>query len=192
MSQGIIFDYYQYKHQIWTCEECGWAGPGSILEVGEVFEVLHELNCPQCDTRMGYVPHPTLKQARANFENLPDDEKLQVKYLESMIDEFDRVCLKSPEQLPEITESNFSLIWDEEDRYSVIKHEGRKIFVEPIIFQDYERFDTVVRILKDRYGDALKGVHPTPAAYATLCGDKLGAGSVMNDYHAKLFGYKFM
>lgn len=191
MSQGIIFDYYQHRKQTWTCEACGWTGLGSALEIGEVYDTLHELDCPQCHIRMGCVPHPTIEEARANWANLPDDEKRQVELLEKMIDEFDRVCLKTPEQLPDITEADFVLVWDAEEGNTVIKHQGQPVFVEPIIFEGFERYEVVVGILKSRYGDALKGVHPTRAAYETLCGDKLGAGNLMKTFHYGAFGHEF-
>jgi hypothetical protein len=191
MSQGIIFDYYQHRQQTWTCNQCEWTGPGSALEVGEVFEALHELDCPQCHTCMGCVAHPTLKEARANWEKVPEHDKRQVKYIEKMIEEFDRLCLKSPEQLPEIASDDFVLVWDAEGGNTVIKHKGQAVFAEPIRYQDFERYEDVVGILKVRYGDSLKGVHPTPAAYENLCGDSITAGGRLKAFHAEVFGNEF-
>lgn len=191
MSPGIIFDYCQHIQQTWTCDACGWSGLGSELEIGEVYDTLHELDCPQCHTRMGCVPHPTLKEARANWGKVPEHDKRQVEYLEKMIEEIDRLCLKSPEQLPDIQSDDFVLVWDAEEGKTVIRHQGQLVFVEPIHFEDFKRFEVVVGILKARYGDALKGVQPTRAAYENLCGDSITAGGRLKAFYSEIFGRAF-
>lgn len=90
--------------------------------------------------------------------------------------------------MPEITAPGFKLVWDGENDRAVIKHEGQVVFSEPIRYDDPERFETVVGILKSRYGDALQGVKLTPVALDIICGDKLGALSRLKTCHAKLFG----
>lgn len=183
----MIFDYFKYENQSCSCTHCAWTGVGSEMEVGEVFHDLHEVDCPHCHSRIGVVPYPTIKEARANWESLRPEEKSQVKIIERGQREFDRLCLKTPDQLPEVTAPNFALTWDVLDGNTVLKHEDRVLFIEPSFFEGYDRFEEVVTILKDRYGAALKGVHLTQSAYEMLCGDKIWAVDLLKRFHANSF-----
>lgn len=185
---GAIFDYYQYKKQSHTCPKCGWVGSGASLEIGEVFDILYEVECPHCHAYLGCVPNPTIEQAREHWSELPDHEKHQLEMIEAMCNEFDGRCLKSAEQLPDIESPEFILVWDTADGNVTILNGCQVIFVEPMIYQGYERYEEMVTILKERYGHALRGVHPTARSYEPLCGDKTGAASRLEDFHTKVFG----
>ena len=158
------------------------------MEIGEVFDGLHELDCPRCHCQIGVVRYPTIKESRANWEDLPFEEQEVTENLERRQIEFDGLCLKRSDQLPEIKAEDFALTWDVSGGNSIIRHNDRIVFVEPSVFEGYERFKEVITILKDRYGPALKGVHLTRSAYHELCGDKLWAGNLMESFHADSFG----
>jgi len=88
--------------------------------------------------------------------------------------------LREPEQLPEIDEDSFTLVWDNEysnpdDRRTLIKHGETLIFSEPARWEEYERFAEAADVLKARYGHRLKDLVPTPASEDWLFGDKLRA-----------------
>lgn len=186
-----IFDYYQYKKQSHTCPKCGWVGSGESLEIGEVFDTLYEVECPHCYAYLGCVPNPNIEQAREHWSELPDQEKHQLGMIEAMCNEFDRRWLKGPEQLPDIAGDSFTLIWDMIGEDITIRNGNQVVFTEPSIYQGYERFEEVVSILKERYGDALKGVVPTKRSLEPLCGDKTGAASRLEKFHEEIFGSSF-
>lgn len=186
-----IFDYYQYRKQNHSCVKCGWVGSGENLEIGEVFDTLYEVECPHCHTYLGCVPNPTIEEARKHWSELPDHEKHQLEMLEAMCNEFDRQCLKSADQLPDIQSPDFTLVWDTTDGKVSIRNGSQVVFVEPMIYEGYERYEEVVTILKEKYGEALRGVHPTVHSYEPLCGDKSSAAHRLENFHREVFGTNF-
>jgi hypothetical protein len=180
--------WHTYKAQRFCCKTCGWQGLGSDLELGEEFDQLVELNCPQCETKLSFVMYPTLADSRANWSNLSDEEKEQVQQIENARARFDALCLKTPGQLPDITLPAFTLVWDLADDMTLLRLRDQVIFSEPAAFEGYERFENVARILTERYGAALRDLQPSEASETWLYGDSLSAEERLARFRHSLFG----
>ncbi|CAG0955900.1 hypothetical protein BURK2_00464 [Burkholderiales bacterium] len=185
----MTLTWHTYTDQHFGCNECGWQGKGDALIYGDSFSDLVELDCPACQTKVSFVMYPTLAESRANWERLSAAEKAWVETIEKARAEFDAICLKTPEQLPAIEEPEFSLAWDMSDEgQTVLRLADRVIFSEPPVFEGYERFEEVARILKARYGTALRDLVPTQASATYLYGDSLTASDRIAGFRRELFG----
>lgn len=184
--------YYTYKEELFSCNHCDWRGTGADLEQGEMFDALFELNCPACHEKITFVSHPTLAESRANWDKLSEVDRLQVEIIERRLDLFERVSLKSPEQLPEIDDAEFVLLWDyaeipQAGATTLIRLGERRIFAEPAFYEGYDRFMAVAEILKAKYGDALKDLVPTDESRMYLYGDRLSSPGQIEKFRHKLF-----
>jgi hypothetical protein len=181
--------FYTYKGEHFRCKHCGWNGMGGELVFGEEFDQLVELNCPACQTKVSFVMYPTLAESRANWERLSDSEKAQVEQIENAQARFNALCLKSPEQLPQIDGLFFPLVWDfdGDDDMTLLRFGDAVIFSEPAVYEGYERFEEVTRILKARYGNALQDVVPSPASETYLYGDSLTASERVEKFRLEIF-----
>ena len=52
---------YNYKNLNFKCRSCNWSGYGFELEMGEVFDLLFEIECPACSAYIGAVPFPIVE-----------------------------------------------------------------------------------------------------------------------------------
>jgi hypothetical protein len=74
------------------------------------------------------------------------------------------------------------------DLRTVICYKESVIFSEPAIYEGFDRFAEVARILKSKYGSRLKDLVPTEASGTYLYGDTFRAFSVVDRVRAELFG----
>lgn len=88
---------YTYQGEHYTCQHCGWDGPGTALRVGDVFDALYEMNCPACDEKVLNIMYPTLEEMRANWDNLSKEQRVELELYEQLRAQRDRQCLKTPE-----------------------------------------------------------------------------------------------
>ena len=184
------------KTEILECGYCGWKG---TFEQGviEFFEYCIDCRCPECGgdddgpNILAVTSYPTLQQARASSD--PDVQKIALA-VDAFQAEFDAEKLEDPNQLPEIEANRFTLSWDcMEDPLSknlrtVICYKDSVIFSEPAVYEGFERFAEVARILKSRYGRRLKDLVPTEASGTYLYGDTYRSFSVVKGVRAELFG----
>lgn len=62
-----IVPYYELdENEIVECPECGWRGTEGEAGI-EVYELLSDRSCPECDKMLLVVPHPTFEETRAAF-----------------------------------------------------------------------------------------------------------------------------
>ncbi|MBV5322274.1 MAG: hypothetical protein JZU60_00400 [Ilumatobacteraceae bacterium] len=179
--------WHTYKAQRFCCKTCGWQGLGGELEFGEEFDQLVELNCPQCETKLSFVMYPTLADSRANWNSLSDEKKAQVQQIENARARFDALCLKTPAQLPDIPMPAFTLDWDLVDDMTLLRLGDQIIFSEPATYEGDERFVDVARILKQRYGAALRDLQPSEASETWLYGDSLSAEDRLARFRREIF-----
>ncbi len=66
-------------------------------------------------------------------------------------------------------------------------HGDTIIFREPVIYEGYERFVEVARILRGRYGAALRDLVPTERSETYLYGDRLSAPQTVAEARRKIF-----
>ena len=189
------FNYFDdWKTEVLECPQCHWLG---TFEQGavEYYDELMDCHCPGCSgsdaPMLAIVSYPTLEEARANADKPGIREWVQ--QIDAGLDKFAREKLQGPEQLPEIKEDRFTLVWDNDhsnpdDRRTLIKHGETVIFSEPARYEEYERFAEVADILKARYGYRLKDLVPTLASEYWLYGDKYRAPDYVDSVREKLRG----
>jgi hypothetical protein len=136
---------------------------------------------------------PTLEEARANWDKLSRDERKDLEETEKSHAEFKRRKLREPSQLPEISTPCFTLTWDIKGLSgstrpdTVIRHGETVIFAEPACWEGYERFIEVAKILRRRYGEAIKDLVPTEASELYLYGDRLSSPDTVRYERKRIF-----
>jgi hypothetical protein len=180
-------DYYTYKQHTYQCKNCGWQGLGLDLRNGEMFDALYELDCPSCFEMVTFVPYPSSREPHG--ENLSESGRSMIDSAKSYIARFNAMCLKSPDQLPDVAAAAFSITWDylHKDELTILKHGDKVIFCEPALYEGYERYEEVALILKERYGDALIDLVPTGRSEFYLYGDRLSSPERLNKFRQALF-----
>lgn len=189
------FNYFDdYKTQVLECPNCHWKGTfeqGSV----EYYADLMDCTCPECDVfvspMLAVVLFPTLEELRANVDRPGVREWLQG--IDGFFDTFESQKLRGPEQLPEINDDSFALIWDyepsqgKEAARTLIRHKDVLISSEATYFH-WRRFGEVAEILKAKYGERIKDLVPTKKSESSLYGDA-GEGEAHVDwFRIHLFG----
>jgi hypothetical protein len=192
-----LFGYYDdWKSELLECPKCGWRGTfeeGSVEHHAELIDC----SCPQCDSfeapMLAIVSFPTLEESRNNADKLTDSECELIEIAEHHQTEFAKRALRDPLQLPEISSSSFTLKWDMLHNgfksETLIKHGDEIIFREPVIYEGYERFVECARILRERYGSALRDLIPTSCSETYLYGDRLSAPAVVAAARREIFSH---
>jgi hypothetical protein len=172
------FNYFDdYQTPILECPRCHWKGTFSEGSV-ETYDDLMDCACPKCDVFqaliLAEVLYPTLEELRANADRPGIREWVQK--IDNGFDEFEAQKLREPEQLPEIIDDNFTLVWDfvvdktYETARTILKHGDVVIFSEPARYEEYKRFGEVSEILKTKYGERIKDLVPTERSARNLYG----------------------
>ncbi len=180
--------YYEFQQGIQTCH-CGWTGLGSETGVYESFDDLYEVACPKCEEKIGICEYPYSWEAK---ENPAADrvDKLAAELIESRSTRFEREKLKSPDQLPDIDGDSIILTWDTDSEVGpgnvLIQHGNKLIWKEMEWFEGFTRFIEIAGILKNKYGDRLNDLVPSPRSEMDLYGDHLGGPTRVDECRRKL------
>ena len=189
------FGYYDdWKTEVLQCPKCGWKGTfeeGSVEQHNE----LMDCSCPECDwletPMLAIVSYPTTGESRANWESLSGEKKEEVELVERLRADFEKKKLCEATSLPDIQETSFVLHWDFHhaglESETVIKHGESILFREPAVYEGYDRFIEVAKILSDRYGSALVDLVPTERSGTYLYGDRLSSPQTINDARKQIF-----
>jgi hypothetical protein len=70
---------------------------------------------------------------------------------------------------------------------TLIKHGKTVILREPAIYEGYERFIEVAKILRAHYGSALRDLVPTESSKTYLYGDNLSSLEIVSEARQKIF-----
>ncbi len=109
------------------------------------------------------------------------------------------VALEDKRQLPDIPDTHgrwlyltWDAVWSEErsDRpQTVIRHGDRVLFSKPANWQAiHDEYESICKILKEKYGERLRDVVPTPESEMWLYGDSL-SGPIWRDWvRERVFG----
>lgn len=181
------WNYYTYKFHTFTCKRCGWTGLGESMDVGDGYRGAFEALCPECKELVTFVPFPTIAEARASWQHLTEKQKRSIEEREARQQAFEAVCLKSPDQLPDIDEPHFTLTWDQDAGNTLILLGKREIFREPAVWDGSERFEEVAEILNRKYGKALRDLVPAEAALMYLWGDSYAGKYIIERCRSTLF-----
>lgn len=175
-----IFNWFDnWKMESLDCPKCGWQGQIDMGSTNE-FDELLDFRCPKCDTMLAIINYPTPDEVRENQDKLSATEKAFYVAQREHDAEFSKNHLESPSQLPMIEADPLILVWDIEfdsggetagPSYTTIKHEGQVIWREPSYYECVDRFNEVVKVLRQKYGDRLKALIPTGRSETYLYGD---------------------
>ena len=171
-----MLNYYDnWRDEEFDCPACKWHGLGSALSLGDYTWEYAERLCPVCEECITVVLHPTIADARANWDKVSEWDRKNIEAADAREADFERRKLREPSQLPDIPERSFVLHWEFADdgsrRETLIKHGDNVIFSEPAFYEGYERFIEVAEILHTRYAAALRDLVPTPVSELYLYGD---------------------
>jgi hypothetical protein len=150
------------------------------------------IECTGCNQILAFIWFATKEEA----EWAGDQSTVKMfEIMDRRTQRFKQECLRSPKQLPEIDELQFTLEWHTQERresggesYTLIKYNGTVIFRELAFYENGSRYGEVARILKARYGDRLKDLVPTQAGWLYLGGDSFASLRKVEDARNALFG----
>lgn len=189
------YNYYDdWEKLLFLCPRCGWIGK---FEDGNVTDTADgsRCSCPRCDffrsPTLATVLDPTLDEMRANIDKPGVREELE--RWERAIAWFEERKLKTPDQLPDIDDPEFVLTWDfdqddQKKSWTIIKNGQQEIFREPARWEGYPRYETVAKILVEKYGKRLKDLVPTSDSEMYLWGDRLSAPQWIQAKRKEIFG----
>lgn len=174
--------YDNWKSEPLRCPQCGWTGTfeeGSV----ECHREWMDSSCPACDNFpapiLAVVSFPSTEQSEANWDKLSKSEKDEVKAHKRFHAAWKKSSLKSAAELPDLEGSSLTLTWDFAEKgskkFTVITHGEEEIWRERALFEGFERFEEVAKLLIEKYGVRLADVVPTPASEIYLYGDVLSA-----------------
>ena len=152
---------YTYKNHQYNCENCDWSGKGEVLKQGDLFEDGFEVNCPNCKYLLELVLFPTLSEVlQFGTEEEKNDARKQMSFWE----QWEALSLKSADQLPEIEGDNL-IFTIEEKKYKRVEflyliHNEKEIWKEPLIYEYYERFIDIGKMLQEKYGNRMEDLVP--------------------------------
>jgi len=145
--------YYKYKTETYECDKCLWKGQGERLTMGDAFNELFEIHCPNCGNKLGYILYPTFDEV---LEFGSEDEKKQVRERIAYADKLEKSELKSVSQLPEIDKEGEIKFYLKEKKFKrkdhlVVYADDKEIWRELMFFEYYERYIEIAKILKQKY-----------------------------------------
>jgi len=188
---AIILDYFgDWKTRLLTCPTCGWTG---TFEQGstELYEMLQDCSCPGehglLDRPMlAVLPFPTLKEYRKHWASLSDRDKAYVEAIEASSDRFNKGKARSADQFPDLDSTVLDLKWDQEGEETLIRFGEQVLWREPVRYEAQWRFSEMLELLKEKYGDRLRDLEPTPDSKLYLYGDSLSSAGTIDSIRRDL------
>lgn len=181
-------------HEKWedaqyVCGECDWTGKGADCSYGLFHRKRFlELYCPACREFMDLIIFPESQSCGKSNENLSDEQKRELREQEEQMNLYREKCLHSPDQLPDIADAEFSLLWDQEKGDTQIRKGGSVIWSEPVAYEGFERFELIAMILKEKFGERVKDLEPTDRSMLFLYGDLATSIDYVKNIRRNLFG----
>jgi hypothetical protein len=189
------FNYYEdWKSAVLECPQCQWSGKFMDGDVGYYRELM-DSSCPKCDLFhapiLAIVSYPTLKEMRSSGDPADVSEAARIEQFQQS---FEAQKLRSKDQLPDLDPPPFALAWDlieaHGERRTVIRYGDRVLFSEPALWEGYERFERISKIVRDKYGKNVTDLVPTSASEMYLYGDDLSSPDFVSNVRRKVFGHK--
>jgi len=189
------FNYYDdWRSVELECPKCHWKGKFEEGAVG-YFRELQDCSCPRCDffesEVLAIVNYPTVDEMLASGK--PADIE-RARRLEQFQQKFDAAKLVSKEQLPAVDSTSFTLTWDfietNGERRTIIRHDDRVLFSEPALWEGYERFKQVCKIVREKYGTHVTDLVPARGSELYLYGDVLSSPDFVKNARRTIFETK--
>lgn len=187
------FNYYDdWKSAVLECPRCHWSGKFTDGSVG-YYRALMDSSCPKCDfahaPMLATVNYPTLEEMRTSGD---PSAILQAGMMEQIRKVFEAQKLKSSDQLPDLDVPSFELVWDfievHDEHRTVLRYGDRVLFWEPAVWEGYQRFEEVCKIVRDKYGSKVTDLVPTRASELYLWGDVISAPDYVTKVRREVFG----
>jgi hypothetical protein len=116
----------------------------------------------------------------------------QAMRIEQFQQDFDFKKLANKDQLPVVDSTSFTLAWDfveaNGEKLTVIRLDDRVLFSEPALWEGYERFEQVCKIVREKYGEHVIDLVPTHDSELFLYGDVLYSPTLVETARRKIFG----
>lgn len=177
---------YTYKEHQYTCDNCGWSGKGEVLKQGDLYEEGFEVNCPECKELLELVVFPTIEEV---LKFGTGEEKKQAREEMEFWEQWQAMSLKSADELPEIAGDD--LVFEVEERkykkkeFLFLLYDGKEIWKEPLLYEYYERFIDIGKVLQEKYGNRMKDLVP-PDNRSSLYGDRLSSIDRVKEFRKSL------
>ncbi|MBW7869678.1 MAG: hypothetical protein H3C39_01315 [Flavobacteriia bacterium] len=152
-----LLEYYKYQNQDFECGNCSWKGKGESLTVGDVFDSLFEVHCPECMNKIGNVLHPSFDEVLKYGSNA---EKLRLQNMMTKFEIIEASQLESVDELPNIDKDDVIIFRIKEENIEetdclVIYADGIEIWRELSYFEYFDRYIEIAKILKQKYGSRM-------------------------------------
>lgn len=198
----FVGDLDFWEDEEYVCPQCGKSSAGRQLLFSDLEGDIGEYACPECRHVLVGVCAGSLKSA-----GTPTKRKAGwVAETEARVSErfefWKTHKLVSPDQLPDLAEESFEILWDlrsdaQGDPVEAVLAQGyifmvgdRVIWQEPDIYEDYARYPEVAELFIAKYGERLRDIKVTVRAALSLLGDSLRAGEIVSQHRERLFGGK--
>lgn len=175
--------WYEFDEEAeMVCRRCGWTGNADQADI-EIGSLSFHYECPKCSKALAvfdHVLHEETKKKAAEGNEKAQRELPGVLRRESFIERAKASELTSPNQLPDLDGDEIVIEWDfesregeNEDSWTVLRHEGREIWRENAYYEGLDCYSEVASILIEKYGERLVGFPATPASRLYLYGDNI-------------------
>jgi hypothetical protein len=182
--------YYEgWKEKEYSCEECDWKGSGGTSNYG-LFKrkMFVELYCPSCSAFLDLIILPESDHCGKGTETLTDEQKKALEEQKDQMRLYREKCLQSPDQLPEIADADFTLVWDQVEGDTRIMKDDMIIWSEPLAYEGFDRYERIALILKDKYGSRVRDLTPADRSLLFLHGDYAPSIDYVRKVRKELFG----
>lgn len=171
------------------CGKCDWKGAAGTATRGRMHRGLYlDLYCPECTEFVDLIIFPAGEGCAHRDEGLTEEQLEAKQQAENAEQEYQALCLRSPDQLPDFPEGEMPLAWDQEQGDTQIKCGDTVIWSEPVAYEGFERFERIALILKEKYGARVTDLAPTDRSLLFLYGDYYPSMFHVAKVRKELFG----
>lgn len=177
MRHQSLIGFYAARHREYACP-CGWRGSGRETALGDIESLwfhrfgITDLHCPECDDEVGSVWLCDPDDVLAHRDEADAATVALAEAMRRALAEWSRRHLARPEQLPDLDGDGHVASWDlaEVDglEHYVVRVAERELWREVALFpgsswRGPDRFAQVAAVLRQKYGERLRDLVPTPA-----------------------------
>jgi hypothetical protein len=182
--------YYEgWQEKEYSCGNCDWKGNGGVSNRGLFYRKMYlELYCPGCGSFLDLIIFPDSAGCGEDSKALAEEQKRVLKEQEEQMSRYRAQCLQSPDQLPELEDEDFVLLWDQVEGDTQIRKGDSIIWSEPLAYEGFDRYERIALILKEKYGSRVRDLQPTDRSMLFLYGDFASSLDFVKKVRKELFG----
>ncbi len=182
--------YYEgWKEKGYACGECDWKGSGADCSYGRLHrQMFLDLNCPSCMAFLDLIIFQDPATIEKDVTKLTDEQKKALQEQQEQMRLHRESTLQAADQLPEIEDADFTLVWDQVEGETQIKKGDTVIWSEPLAYEGFDRYERVALILKEKYGSRVTDLAPTDRSLLFLHGDYAPSIDYIKKVRKELFG----